>query len=153
MIRTRSVLRRRREISRTRKIRSPILRGPRTGVKAQEVAADGAPRPRRVGFWRDPDNPQTAEWPNPHDWVDPAWDPAERAAVIEYLERGSYGIPAMGYSWCRFRCGIPDREMGSQDGTDGVYVWPEGLTHYLRAHDVKPPEEFLEHVRRRLQNR
>ena len=29
-------------------------------------------------------------------------------------------------------------------------VWPEGFAHYLEQHDVKPPAEFLEHVRPRL---
>ena len=38
---------------------------------------------------------------------------------------------------------------GNLDLTDGVYLWPEGLAHYVREHDVRLPDEFTEHVRRR----
>jgi hypothetical protein len=37
--------------------------------------------------------------------------------------------------------------MGSQDLTDGVWVWPEGLAHYVSAHSVRLPEMFLEQAR------
>jgi hypothetical protein len=36
--------------------------------------------------------------------------------------------------------------MGSCDFTDGVWVWPEGLSHYLRIHSVRLPEEFIRHA-------
>lgn len=108
---------------------------------------------RVVGFWRDPWHPTTSAWPDPTDAVDPSWAPPERDAVIAYLNDGEHDTPWQGYSWCRFKCGVPDSEMGAWDLTDGTYVWPEGYAHYLEKHDVKPPEEFLEHVRRQLRNR
>jgi len=37
-------------------------------------------------------------------------------------------------------------EMGSSDLTDGVYVWPEGLVHYVEKHNVRLPTEFVKHV-------
>ena len=110
-------------------------------------------RKRPVGFWRNPDDASTASLPDPHDLVDPDWDPVERAAVLEYLRRGELVRYWQGHSWCRFRCGIPNDEMGAGDFTDGTWIWPEGLPHYLEAHAVKPPEEFLEHVRRALRER
>lgn len=39
--------------------------------------------------------------------------------------------------------------MGSRDLTDGTFVWPEGLAHYVERHDVKLPDHFLQHVRER----
>jgi hypothetical protein len=46
---------------------------------------------------------------------------------------------------------VPERifdkdEMGSGERTDGVYVWPEGLVHYLEKHNVRLPQEFVDHV-------
>jgi hypothetical protein len=39
-------------------------------------------------------------------------------------------------------------DIGSQDLTDGTWLYPEGFVHYLRHHRVKPPADFLEHLRR-----
>ena len=40
-----------------------------------------------------------------------------------------------------------NRGNGSLELTDGTYVWPEGLAHYVEQHGVKLPGEFLEHAR------
>jgi len=53
----------------------------------------------------------------------------------------------MGYSYCRFDCGIPDCEMGSIDLYDGVWVWPQGLVHYVEFHSVCLPYEFIQTMR------
>jgi hypothetical protein len=39
-------------------------------------------------------------------------------------------------------------DMGSIERTDGIYVWPEGLTHYVKEHNVRLPQEFVDHVLR-----
>ena len=36
--------------------------------------------------------------------------------------------------------------MGSRDLTDGIWVWPEGLAHYVDIHSVGLPEEFTKHA-------
>lgn len=41
--------------------------------------------------------------------------------------------------------------MGCTTLTDGKYVWPEGLAHYVTAHAVRPPEEFVRHALENLQ--
>jgi len=28
-----------------------------------------------------------------------------------------------------------------------VWVWPEGLPHYVEAHSVRLPDEFIQHMR------
>jgi hypothetical protein len=49
-----------------------------------------------------------------------------------------------GHSWCRYGCDVPN---GSDELTDGIWVWPEGLSHYVKEHGLALlPEEFLESV-------
>ena len=36
--------------------------------------------------------------------------------------------------------------MGTQDLTDGTWVWPEGLAHYVRVHGIALPDEFVAHM-------
>jgi hypothetical protein len=31
--------------------------------------------------------------------------------------------------------------------TDRVFLWPEGLVHYVTAHNVRLPNGFVDHVR------
>jgi hypothetical protein len=33
--------------------------------------------------------------------------------------------------------------MGGRDLTDGVWMWPEGLAHYVERHAVRLPDEFV----------
>lgn len=99
----------------------------------------------RVGFWRSDREPSLTD---PRELVDQGWDAAERQSVIEYLE-GSHYMPIAqgGPSWCRFGCSPRPADIGTQDLTDGTWVFPEGLAHYIRSHGVKPPAEFLKHIR------
>jgi len=39
---------------------------------------------------------------------------------------------------------------GAVEYTDGMYVWPEGLAHYIHDHAVRLPEELVRHARERL---
>ncbi len=50
----------------------------------------------------------------------------------------------LGLSYCRFDCG--QRGLGSADLTDGTWVWPEGLWHYVDVHSVRLPDEFIQHA-------
>jgi len=42
------------------------------------------------------------------------------------------------------------KEMGCASLTDGVYVFPEGLAHYIRRHNVRPSRAFVAHIQERL---
>jgi len=42
--------------------------------------------------------------------------------------------------------GNPVVSLGRSDMTDGVYVWPEGLAHYVEHHNVRLPHQFVQHV-------
>lgn len=80
--------------------------------------------------------------PNPQDFVDRQWAESERAAVVSFLRAGTRAGSWLGWSTCRC-CGKPN---GSLDFTDSVYIWPEGFAHYVEAHAVRPPAEFVDHV-------
>jgi hypothetical protein len=81
-----------------------------------------------------------------HDFVDESWDERVRNLVAGYLANGTILACAAGVSRCRL-CG---KANGSAEFTDGVYMWPEGLAHYVGDHSVRPPKIFIDHVRRTL---
>ncbi|ONH32489.1 hypothetical protein [Pseudofrankia asymbiotica] len=92
-----------------------------------------------IGYWAG----KGAEgWPSPGDFIDANWDADERDLVADYLRRGFVHGAYMGVSPCRI-CG---RDNGSLELSDGTYVWPEGLAHYLTDHGVRPPKPFVAHV-------
>ena len=100
-------------------------------------------QPRRltlIGYW---DGPETDHsWPSPQDFVDASWDEEERDLVASFLQTGLVVRTYMGYSECRM-CG---RENGDLELSDSVFVWPEGLAHYVADHGVRPPDRFVRHV-------
>jgi len=121
-----------------------------------------------VGFWQKQRNPRESSGsfaedflqlmltmleqrlPDPVDLVDLSWDPRERELVAQYLDRGKTFESYAGYSQCRM---CSKWNNGSKDLTDGVYIWPEGFSHYLREHGVRPPATFEHHVLERLRRR
>lgn len=98
---------------------------------------------RLIGYWRNDDHP---EYPDPHDLVDEAWDPTERHRVWAYLSSGTMRSAYMGHSPCR----MCDAQNGALEFTDGVYVWPEGLGHYVYDHAVRLPTVVVDHAVARL---
>lgn len=97
-----------------------------------------------IGFWND--GIDGCPFHNPHEFVDPNPNGSVREALSHYLRSGNVAARYVGYSWCRFDCGIAESEMGSAELSDGVWIWPEGLAHYVARHDVRLPEEFVEHA-------
>jgi hypothetical protein len=83
--------------------------------------------------------------PTVEEFVDASWDQKERQMVAAYLDQGRVLERYLGHSACRL---CDKSENGSADLTDGVYVWPEGFAHYVRQHNVKPPVEFVDHVKK-----
>ena len=69
-----------------------------------------------------------------------------RSQLAAYLDTGALYEHYRGFSWCRFFCGAQLTELGSRELTDGEWVWPEGLAHYVRAHGILLPEEFIKHA-------
>jgi hypothetical protein len=101
------------------------------------------PTLKLIGYWRSGSEP---EWPDPSALVDLAWDEQERHMVWTYVRSGTIARTYQGLSPCRF-CG---EHKGSIEFTDGVYIWPQGLAHYIDAHRVRLPEPFVRHAVARL---
>jgi hypothetical protein len=95
-----------------------------------------------IGFWASPGND---DLPNPADFVDGSWDESERQLVDDYLASGQVAAAWIGASRCR----LCKRVNGSRDFTDGFFLWPEGLGHYVLDHGVRLPAEFLAHIDQR----
>lgn len=99
---------------------------------------------RLIGFWR---GDRAPDWPDVERFVDASWDEQERDLVATYLGSGQVWRWSPGVSRCRF-CEKPN---GAATWTDGVYAWPEGLAHYVEEHQVRLPQEFVDHVLARLE--
>jgi hypothetical protein len=97
-----------------------------------------------VGLWADYAHPS---WPDPRELVNRDADDRERREVADYLDRGIVIEVSRGWSHCRI-CGY-DRN-GHADLSDGTYLWPEGLAHYVREHRVQLPGQFTAHIAARL---
>lgn len=93
-----------------------------------------------VGYWRSPEEEQ---YPDPRTLVGAGYPPDLRDRICRYLRAGVTSLSYMGYSNCRFSCGVPDHEMGTEDLTDSTWVWPEGLVHYVEKHDIELPAGFV----------
>lgn len=72
-------------------------------------------------------------------------DDSRLQTVADYLDQGLIHTQYRGFSWCRV-CNFESKLMGSTDLTDGVWLWPAGLSHYLRNHSVGLPESFILHA-------
>mgnify|MGYP000845465439 CR=1 FL=1 len=95
-----------------------------------------------IGFWAQNNEEPTLDFPDPRYFVVKNWDQKEKQKVISYLKKGDVCGAMKGCSYCR----ICDITNGSEELTDGKYLWPSGFVHYLEAHNVKPIQEFIDHV-------
>ncbi len=91
-----------------------------------------------IGYWME--NLHDGHLALPQELVGEMAD-SVRDAVCAYLCAGDPFVTYMGFSWCRFRCGHTG--MGYRELTDGEWVWPEGLVHYVQVHSVVLPAEFV----------
>lgn len=95
---------------------------------------------KRIGFWYSASEPHL---PDPRKQVDPTLSQADRERVAAYLDAGDDGgMAARGCAPCRI-CG---KSNGNKERTDGTYLWPSGLSHYVRDHSVRLDPAFLRHV-------
>ena len=112
----------------------------KSSVVSDSPTSDDLRRLRLIGYWAHPDH--ESRWPDPRRFIDEAWDSEQRALVAGYLQRGLVARLFMGPARCRL-CG---RGVGNEEWSDGVFIWPEGLGHYVEEHSVRLPQEFIDHV-------
>ena len=99
-----------------------------------------------IGYWKDE---ECRRYPQPQWLVETGWHAQDLDRIIGYLRSGKTYFSCLGYSHCRFSdCRDKNRERnGDSDFTDGVWVWPEGLAHYVEQHSVILPEEIVSTMR------
>jgi hypothetical protein len=92
---------------------------------------------RLIGYWRSKQEPH---WPDPVVMIDDTMSAKTRDLVAHYLRAGqATSWIAAGYSSCRI-CGKPN---GTRERTDGTFLWPDGLAHYVAEHSVRLPDELI----------
>ena len=90
------------------------------------------PSPHEVAF--------TDGFPHPARLVESLGASPPDDRILRYLRSGYPWVLCLGFSYCRFGC---ERIEGTRCLTDGTWVWPEGLAHYVEVHGVPLPDEFL----------
>jgi len=105
---------------------------------------DDRPELIGIGYWYSDREPHL---PHPRKFQDPNWDEAEKQMVLKHLKCAQPAIRWRGFSSCRFECGVAWEKMGSMCMTDGNFIFPEGLVHYIEEDDVRLPQEFVDHVK------
>jgi hypothetical protein len=71
-----------------------------------------------------------------------------REDVIFYLRSGKISRRCMGFAENRLPGIVPSERLGSQDLTDGEWIWPEGLDAYVEFAGIRLPAEFIESMKR-----
>lgn len=95
-----------------------------------------------IGYWHSFSEPH---FPDPAHFIDEPVDNEIKKLTLQYLRSGiKTNAIYLGSSWCRFRCGTPST--GSAEYTDGEYVWPEGLLHYVEHHNIRLPQIILDKI-------
>jgi len=95
--------------------------------------------PRGVGYWG---AGEMLALPRPQSLVRPGWHAEDRRRIFDYLRGGVVCWASPGLACCRFApCA---KTLGSCELSDGEWVWPQGLEHYVGAHEVCLPEAFVE---------
>ena len=108
-------------------------------MRLHEFTTGRSPRDDKlipVGYWWSEQEPELP-MPDSNDFVE------HEEEIILYLRSAKEINQYRGSSTCRI-CG--DQRNGSREHTDGVYIWPQGLAHYVEEHKTTLPEEFIQHI-------
>ncbi|MCH0561415.1 hypothetical protein [Streptomyces sp. MUM 16J] len=102
---------------------------------------------KRAGFYREISGPDAAEGDasSLHDAVR-STGPEDEDRILTYLESALEIYSTMGAR----RDALTDDEWiaGSESLlTDGTWLWPIDLVHYVRRHHAALPQEFIDHIR------
>ena len=97
------------------------------------------------GFWRW-EGHDYEELPIIEDAISLSWNPVDKDKIISYLSRSPIVISSMTTS----NCLLCTEEVPSLCyHSDGLWLWPDSLAHYVRCHNVALPERFAQVIRER----
>lgn len=76
--------------------------------------------------------------------MDPSWDPQDRRELTNYILSAPLVVATSGQSACRL---CEAMLSASAFQSDGVWLWPQDLGHYLTSHGVRLTEALVTHIR------
>lgn len=80
------------------------------------------------------------------DVVDASWNPPDLGDLLDYLKRCPVALACgMRPAKCPY-CEDLLLEPGTQR-SDGLWVWPSSLAHYVEKHHVRLPDRMVMHIR------
>ncbi len=97
---------------------------------------------KAIGYWNSRFNEDRFIWPQ--ELVKNEMRTNNELKLVTYLSKGNPAIYWKGYSGCR----ICKETLGTKCLTDGVYIWPEKLEHYVICHNVSLPDDFVKHAKK-----
>lgn len=96
---------------------------------------------RFFGAWKEDEVPDA---PSFVDVVDSTWQPDDYDAIVRYLEKAAIVSTIGTVDVCDF-CNCQLGSYGWQ--SDGFWVWRTSLSHQVKAHRVRLPDTFVDHIR------
>lgn len=105
-------------------------------LNLQQPFAPQPPRMARVYDGRDADGRPVISRPQ--------LNPSIRTALLAYLESAPIVLAARSFDTDEFVPG--ERDVPLNFRTDGVWVWPGAVPHYLIKHGVPPEPELVRHI-------
>jgi hypothetical protein len=99
-----------------------------------------------VGYWFEKGGDETL--PKPVAREKPWKGRRDFLAALAEVEAIATKNHYRGFSLCRVcecRNGTADFRLAKKHGN---FVWPSGFAHYVKAHNVKPPQAFIDFVMR-----
>ena len=97
-----------------------------------------------IGYWN---SLSVGKWVHPRVLIDENWEVDNRDKIISYLDNGMLYSCSFGFSPNRFFKG--PKNMGDHEKTDGVWVWPSGLSDYVETYKIRLPDSFIDHMKKR----
>ncbi len=99
------------------------------------------------GLWKNSEADPT-QVPLFEEIVDAGWNPPDLADILAYLRNCPVAIASRPLSE---PCPMCEETLGdlTAQRSDGVWVWPASLEHYVSRHNVRLPDRMVEHIRGR----
>lgn len=91
---------------------------------------------QRIGYWNSA-NEEEYIWPQE---ITSKEIPPYKNNLVGYIKQGVPCIEWRGWSTCR----ICKEHLGTYCLTDGIWIWPEKLDHYIEKHNIILPDEFIQ---------
>ena len=97
------------------------------------------------GLWRNP-NDDLNHLPLFESLVDTEWTPPDLKDIADYLSRCPVVISSQAMASPCPLCGVVLDNLTAQQ-SDGEWVWPSFLEHYITEHHVRLPDRMVHHIR------